>query len=230
MWWWSPLAQEQGWWHNSWACARTDPWWCLACSESRPFSFSPDNMGLLDPATSDGRVIFFLPWEKMTIAGTTDSPTDVTSHPIPTEEDINFILSEVRNYLSVDVEGRSVNFCWEGYLQYFSLTTCCLSQVSAVTDSCVLAPLILVGCKCHLNPFWSYHWCFSRFTLSTWTIQMEISWYLSVQISRTSHLTGSSCQMTHSGLFGWQMQSLAEVGRFGRTSIQVHPKILLLWL
>lgn len=27
-------------------------------------------MGLLDPATSDGRVIFFLPWQKMTIAGT----------------------------------------------------------------------------------------------------------------------------------------------------------------
>ncbi|XP_057243842.1 glycerol-3-phosphate dehydrogenase, mitochondrial-like, partial [Malurus melanocephalus] len=69
-----------------------------------PGYYSPDNMGLLDPATSDGRVIFFLPWEKMTIAGTTDSPTDVTSHPIPTEEDINFILSEVRNYLGADVE------------------------------------------------------------------------------------------------------------------------------
>ncbi|TTI92368.1 Glycerol-3-phosphate dehydrogenase, mitochondrial [Bagarius yarrelli] len=64
----------------------------------------PDNMGLLDPATSDGRVIFFLPWEKMTIAGTTDTPTAVTAHPIPTEEDINFILSEVRNYLSPDVD------------------------------------------------------------------------------------------------------------------------------
>lgn len=68
-------------------------------------SRSPDNMGLLDPATSDGRVIFFLPWEKMTIAGTTDTPTDVTAHPIPMEEDINFILSEVRHYLSPDVEG-----------------------------------------------------------------------------------------------------------------------------
>ena len=27
------------------------------------FHFSPKDMGLLDPATSDGRVIFFLPWE-----------------------------------------------------------------------------------------------------------------------------------------------------------------------
>ncbi|KAM9631436.1 glycerol-3-phosphate dehydrogenase, mitochondrial isoform 10-T10 [Morphnus guianensis] len=81
-----------------------------------PGYYSPDNMGLLDPATSDGRVIFFLPWEKMTIAGTTDSPTDVTSHPIPTEEDINFILNEVRNYLSVDVEVRrgDVLAAWSG--------------------------------------------------------------------------------------------------------------------
>ncbi|KFQ40050.1 hypothetical protein N332_05160, partial [Mesitornis unicolor] len=81
-----------------------------------PGYYSPDNMGLLDPATSDGRVIFFLPWEKMTIAGTTDSPTDVTSHPIPTEEDINFILSEVRNYLSADVEVRrgDVLAAWSG--------------------------------------------------------------------------------------------------------------------
>lgn len=71
-----------------------------------PPNYSPDNMGLLDPATSDGRVIFFLPWEKMTIAGTTDTPTEVTAHPIPMEDDINFILNEVRNYLSPDVEGN----------------------------------------------------------------------------------------------------------------------------
>ncbi|XP_044043123.1 glycerol-3-phosphate dehydrogenase, mitochondrial isoform X1 [Siniperca chuatsi] len=81
-----------------------------------PGYYSPDNMGLLDPATSDGRVIFFLPWEKMTIAGTTDTPTNVTAHPIPGEDDINFILSEVRNYLSPDVEVRrgDVLAAWSG--------------------------------------------------------------------------------------------------------------------
>ncbi|XP_022616157.1 glycerol-3-phosphate dehydrogenase, mitochondrial isoform X1 [Seriola dumerili] len=81
-----------------------------------PGYYSPDNMGLLDPATSDGRVIFFLPWEKMTIAGTTDTPTSVTAHPIPGEDDINFILREVRNYLSADVEVRrgDVLAAWSG--------------------------------------------------------------------------------------------------------------------
>ena len=30
---------------------------------------SPTHMGLLDPETSDGRIIFFLPWEQYTVAG-----------------------------------------------------------------------------------------------------------------------------------------------------------------
>lgn len=35
--------------------------------------FSPEDMGLLDPDTSDGRVIFFLPWQKVTLAGLNDN-------------------------------------------------------------------------------------------------------------------------------------------------------------
>jgi len=62
-------------------------------------------MGLLDPATSDGRVIFFLPWQGATIAGTTDSPCEVTHSPSPSEKDIQFILNEVKNYLTPDIEG-----------------------------------------------------------------------------------------------------------------------------
>lgn len=82
-------------------------------------------MGLLDPATSDGRVIFFLPWEKMTIAGTTDSPTNVTAHPIPGEDDINFILREVRNYLSPDVEGIGLClYCFYGSDYLNSIQLC----------------------------------------------------------------------------------------------------------
>ncbi|XP_038645499.1 glycerol-3-phosphate dehydrogenase, mitochondrial isoform X1 [Scyliorhinus canicula] len=81
-----------------------------------PGYYSPESMGLLDPATSDGRVIFFLPWEKVVIAGTTDTPTEVTSKPIPHEEEINFILSEIRNYLNSDVEVRrgDVLAAWSG--------------------------------------------------------------------------------------------------------------------
>lgn len=81
-----------------------------------PDYYSPENMGLLDPATSDGRVIFFLPWQKMTIAGTTDRPCDVSHHPSPTEDEIQFILNEVKNYLSPEITVRrgDVMSAWSG--------------------------------------------------------------------------------------------------------------------
>ncbi|XP_033728264.1 glycerol-3-phosphate dehydrogenase, mitochondrial-like isoform X2 [Pecten maximus] len=71
-----------------------------------PDYYSPTSMGLLDPATSDGRIIFFLPWQKVTIAGTTDEACEVTDFPSPTEKEIQFILSEIRHYLDPDVEIR----------------------------------------------------------------------------------------------------------------------------
>ncbi|KAF8930546.1 FAD dependent oxidoreductase-domain-containing protein [Dissophora ornata] len=81
-----------------------------------PNYYSPGNMGLLDPATSDGRVIFFLPWQGNTIAGTTDSATEVTQNPMATEEEINWILGEVKNYLHPDVKVRrgDVLAAWSG--------------------------------------------------------------------------------------------------------------------
>lgn len=78
--------------------------------------YGPKTMGLLDPATSDGRVIFFLPWQGNVIAGTTDSPTTVSQNPIPPEKEIQWILDEVRNYLSPDVKVRrgDVLSAWSG--------------------------------------------------------------------------------------------------------------------
>ncbi|KAJ3150024.1 mitochondrial glycerol-3-phosphate dehydrogenase [Geranomyces michiganensis] len=81
-----------------------------------PSYYSPRNMGLIDPATSDGRVIFFLPWQGSTIAGTTDAPTEVTQNPIPSEKEINWILSEIANYLSPEIKVRrgDVLAAWSG--------------------------------------------------------------------------------------------------------------------
>lgn len=73
-------------------------------------------MGLLDPATSDGRVIFFLPWQGNTIAGTTDSPASVEVEPKAQEEEIRWVLEEVRRYLSPDIKVRrgDVLSAWSG--------------------------------------------------------------------------------------------------------------------
>uniref|UniRef100_A0A2K6C254 FAD dependent oxidoreductase domain-containing protein n=1 Tax=Macaca nemestrina TaxID=9545 RepID=A0A2K6C254_MACNE len=42
------------------------------------------------PGYYSPEIIFFLPWQKMMTAGTTDTPTGITHHPLPSE-DINFI-------------------------------------------------------------------------------------------------------------------------------------------
>ncbi|KAL2041260.1 hypothetical protein N7G274_006205 [Stereocaulon virgatum] len=81
-----------------------------------PGYYSPSKMGLIDPATSDGRVIFFLPWQGNTIAGTTDAPTNIVQNPIAGEEEINWILSEIRGYLAPDINVRrgDVLAAWSG--------------------------------------------------------------------------------------------------------------------
>lgn len=81
-----------------------------------PGYYSPANMGLIDPSTSDGRVIFFLPWQGQTIAGTTDQPTEIVPQPQPSENDINWILSEIRGYLAKDitVDRSDVLAAWSG--------------------------------------------------------------------------------------------------------------------
>ncbi|EXJ85497.1 glycerol-3-phosphate dehydrogenase [Capronia coronata CBS 617.96] len=83
-----------------------------------PGYYSPqkNTMGLIDPATSDGRVIFFLPWQGNTIAGTTDAPCNITAQPIAGEDEINWILNEIQGYLSPDINVRrgDVLAAWSG--------------------------------------------------------------------------------------------------------------------
>ena len=58
--------------------------------------------GLLLPETSDGRVLFLLPWEGRTLAGTTDAPALEAADPRPKEEDVDFLVKELSSYLKVD--------------------------------------------------------------------------------------------------------------------------------
>lgn len=81
-----------------------------------PGYYAPRDMGLIDPNTSDGRVIFFLPWQGNTIAGTTDSACKVEHNPVPSENEINWILNEVQGYLQPEINVRrgDVLAAWSG--------------------------------------------------------------------------------------------------------------------
>ena len=58
-------------------------------------TFCSRNMGILIPKTSDGRVLFMVPWLQSTIVGTTDVVVkDPVMHPVPTPECMAFLKKE----------------------------------------------------------------------------------------------------------------------------------------
>jgi glycerol-3-phosphate dehydrogenase len=64
-------------------------------------SFLRGDTALMVPKTSDGRVLFVIPWHGHAVAGTTDTPVDGPSlEPRPFEEEIEFILDTAARYLS----------------------------------------------------------------------------------------------------------------------------------
>jgi glycerol-3-phosphate dehydrogenase len=64
-------------------------------------SFLRSETALMVPRTSDGRVLFVIPWHGHAVAGTTDTPVDAPSlEPRALEEEIEFILETAGRYLS----------------------------------------------------------------------------------------------------------------------------------
>jgi len=63
-------------------------------------SFLQSDSAIMIPKTSDGRVLFAIPWYGEVVVGTTDTPvTEVTLEPVALEKEINFILKTAELYL-----------------------------------------------------------------------------------------------------------------------------------
>jgi len=74
-----------------------------------PSEFLPGDTALLIPKTSDGRVIFIVPWHDRILIGTTDTPKEKpVTEPIAQEDEIDFILEQAGEYLSIQPERGDV--------------------------------------------------------------------------------------------------------------------------
>ena len=82
-----------------------------------PGYYCPNDMGLLDYNTTDGRFLFFLPWENHTLVGTTDIKCKAESSPHAPEDEVQWILNECGKYLSPDLRVRrsDVLSAWRGW-------------------------------------------------------------------------------------------------------------------
>ena len=79
-----------------------------------PKKFLPGTSALMVPKTSDGRVLFGIPWHDRLILGTTDAEVpEPVEEPRIQEQEISFILSEAAGYLANASEriGRTLLFC-----------------------------------------------------------------------------------------------------------------------
>ena len=64
-------------------------------------SFLNSDNAIMVPNTSDGRVLFAVPWHDVVILGTTDTEvTDITIEPSASDEEIEFILSNAEKYMT----------------------------------------------------------------------------------------------------------------------------------
>ena len=78
-------------------------------------SFLQSNHAIMIPHTSDGRVLFAVPWHNRVIVGTTDTLVEEASlEPRALEEEINFILNTASQYLSRPPERKDIKSVFAG--------------------------------------------------------------------------------------------------------------------
>jgi glycerol-3-phosphate dehydrogenase len=77
-------------------------------------NWAPAGDGLLIPKTSDDRVLFLLPWQGRTIAGTTDIPTDPPRDPEPSPEEIAYLFDQLSEWLEPAPMRADLRAAWAG--------------------------------------------------------------------------------------------------------------------
>jgi glycerol-3-phosphate dehydrogenase len=77
--------------------------------------FFGGDKALMVPKTSDGRVLFAVPWHNYVIVGTTDTAVNkIDIEPLPLKEEVNFILQNLNQYLSADIKTSDVKSVFVG--------------------------------------------------------------------------------------------------------------------
>ncbi|EDO07660.1 putative FAD-dependent glycerol-3-phosphate dehydrogenase [Babesia bovis T2Bo] len=81
-----------------------------------PATYSPTQFGMVIPKTTDGRVLFTLPWRGQTLVGTTDNKDDLQWNPLPKKSDVDFICKDAAIYMNCSEESlrRDIKSVWSG--------------------------------------------------------------------------------------------------------------------
>lgn len=64
----------------------------------------PENTGIIIPDTTDGRLLFVINYLGHPMVGTTDKSCEITHNPEPDQEEIDFIIKEIKPYFGEDYD------------------------------------------------------------------------------------------------------------------------------
>lgn len=77
--------------------------------------FFESDKALMVPKTSDGRVLFAVPWHNYVIVGTTDTAVNkIDIEPLPLQEEVDFIIKNLNQYLLADIKSSDVKSVFVG--------------------------------------------------------------------------------------------------------------------
>jgi glycerol-3-phosphate dehydrogenase len=80
-----------------------------------PSSWLPSGKAMMIPRTSDGRVLFAIPWHGATVVGTTDEPVDRASvEPRALTVERTFLLEHIAKYFGRRPSGDEILSVWSG--------------------------------------------------------------------------------------------------------------------
>jgi glycerol-3-phosphate dehydrogenase len=188
-------------------------------------SFQPGAMAILVPHTTDGRVLFMIPWHDRVLLGTTDTPVKKTTlEPRPSEQEIEFLLNYAKKYLTKDPSRQDILSVFAG-----------------------LRPLIKTGKKHSTATLSRDHSIFvSASGLVTiaggkWTTYRKMAEDVIDKASLIGNLPQRNCLTPSLRLYGWQegldpSQPLSTYGALGKEvkaltkekksfSNQLHPDL-----
>jgi glycerol-3-phosphate dehydrogenase len=84
--------------------------------------FLPGDTAIMVPHTTDGRVLFAVPWHDRVVLGTTDMPmTETSLEPRPLPEEVAFILDNAARYMAKDPTPGDVLSAFAGLRPLISL-------------------------------------------------------------------------------------------------------------
>ena len=108
--------------------------------------FLGSDTALMVPKTSDGRVLFAVPWLGKVILGTTDTPREqIEREPMALHEEVDFILREAAKFLAVAPTRADIRSLWVGLRPLVRPHSANGSSASGQTQKISREHTILVG-------------------------------------------------------------------------------------